>query len=284
MTTFLDYTREAYFSLEKAWAASENKLIIIRAISQKMKDNIDAAPDEATKEFWRHRKYRWDDLRTRARWASRFMGRNISKMRYDQHIQGICNKIYMMAGGKVLPDFKFKRLSSPLSFTVEPCQLCKSLQQSFSPNDKKLRSETSPWDDQFYEILIALAHDAYKVMGTGLYYREKIRELEPTLTGNSPGGYPWSEVIQMWDVMLEHSRQFLFHGRACFATTELVMQKQEDNIQGSRLEGRQFGLNRKYFNEPDDTFKCVTGLYAINRELLCATCKQAVEPEIFSRG
>ncbi len=282
--SFLEITADAYRSLGVSWAASTNKLRITRAICRYCEQRIREAGDEQERDRWLRRKYRWDDLRVRARWASRFMGRNDTKLEPFQHVQGACHKIYTLAGGAELPDFEFRRIRTPLSFTAEPCVDCKALEATFSPDDQALREVTTPWRRQYYRILEALASDAYRVMGTGRYYRAQIKAIEPTLTGKAPSGVPWQRILRLWDVMMQHSKQFLFSGRGCFMGTETKMQTEYEGLPPEELDDKRLDLNIKYYSRGDTTMKCVGGLYAINTDQLCPTCLGNLEADPIKRG
>ena len=216
-------------------------------------------------------KIAWRDLMTRSQWCFRWM---------DRKLYPLAQNIIYRLGGRTLPKLRRIRLLNPISFTVEPCNLCKKLEASFAPNDKPLRKKTKPFWTQHHLLFETLVWGAYAVRGSGLYFYEKLNNIRGELTEQK-----YIQPLQLYDTGMKGSEDYLAYGRQCFSRTEIGRTLEKDNWrQRSRVEPLEINIEFKYTSIKEDKLKAVSGLYALNPELLCKKCRQNVEPKPIKWG
>ena len=282
---FLQYTEGCYKSTGIAWGTAMNKRDILNEVIGGINKEIELASSEEEKRVLYDKRNKWQDLRTRAQWCTNFLGhRDLDKTTFKTCCQSLLNHIYISAGGTKRYQYKTYQLLSPVSFVTEPCDLCKALEYGFYPDDLIIRTPSEPWTTQYDHMLQSLVADAYKVIGSGYYYYNKIQVIKDTLTGNSSAGVPWTKILSMWDIILEWGRNFLYFGRQCFVNTELKRQQEFYNMIDGRLEPVSVAMNDKYFHTNEFTMKCEGGLFALNTDLLCDACKANLEDDPIELG
>ena len=207
----------------------------------------------------------WQDVMTRAGAAAKF---------YNTEIRVLLRSAYEYAGGDLssLKKFKRKRLGNPLSFSGEICSSCRTLETSFTANDEYYREVTVPWYEQYVRLFEGLVEDSYRTMGMGMSLTDEVDLIRGDLTSVDQ-----ERAIKTWDGIIEHSRNFLYWGRNCFADSEKFFNQQFSNIQRSRLNNLEILVRSKYLENNERTLKSIGGLFAINRELLCEDCLALVE-------
>ncbi len=262
---FITATKSTFYATRLVYWAVVNKLNICRQYR-------DAADPGSLEEN------RWKDLVIRSRWCTEFLGNSLAGD-IDKGLSKLLSRIVEQTDGTKYLDIAPRRIVTPISFTAEPCSLCKSLEASFTPDDDQLRDTSRPWEERYRLITQALITDAFKIMGAGNYFYDAIASFRDTLTGNTPAGFPYSQVLAMWDTGIETSRRFLDTGKNCYSFTERVTFEKVNNLQPARRETIGIEIDNKYATTPGTTLKAVSGLYAINTELLCKTCQTLVEED-----
>ena len=208
----------------------------------------------------------WWDLQTRSREASA----------HARVVDGFCREAYELAGGdpQDLPSLTSIRVAQPLSFSSAPCAGCVALEDSFSPTDTQQREATDPWYDQYVTIFDDLVALIYKGTAAALWFDTQIAPLRAGMTGTN-------EVlaVKRWDVLVEGSRNMLYYGRNCFATSEVVGHQQFEDLPGSQRSRLEIETRQKFVTRNEGAYTAAGGIYTINPELLCPTCVPLVEPQ-----
>ena len=264
----IDATKGTWKACRLTMYSAKNKLDVVhdghRAASSRGKEDD---------EYWL-----WKDLSVRAGWCTGFLGKAVNKEKLESSLSSLLWRIAYYTTGEDLQDITPVRIMTPISFTAEPCAICKTLEQSYTPDDAVIRNGELDFRERYRIILDHLVADAYKIMAAGYYYYEKIEEIRDTLTGVTPAGHEWSKVLDMWDAGMERSQRFLENGRMCYAQSERAAIIKVEDVMKSQRESIVISQEAKYANAKPGTLKAVSGLYALNTELLCTTCKATVEP------
>lgn len=262
---FLEATKGVFRSTRLVYWSVVNKIEILRSYR--------AAAIPGTLEH-----HRWNDLLIRNRWCTNYLGDAV-RGDVDRGLSNLISRCILYTSGEIMQDIRPLRITTPISFTSEPCAMCKALEASFTPNDGHLRNTSINWVTRYKNLLQALISDSYKIHSAGNYYYAIINSYRDTLTGNTPAGYPYSDCFKMWDIGMETSRRFLDTGRNCYSLTERVTREKIDNIQHARRENIGIDLDHKFATTDSSVLKSEGGLFALNTELLCSNCKDNVEAD-----
>ena len=207
----------------------------------------------------------WADVKVRAAWGAKFQ-RQDALPRFEAAYKSL---------NLPVPTTSLKqiRIDTPVSFTQEPCDLCKTLEVSFTPNDQEQRTQTVPWEDQYIKIFESVVADTYKQMAASRWIYAKIdsvREDEP----------PSSDLtLSIGDATLGIAETYFQYGRGCFVRTELHQSPRFRKwFNQSRHKWADVDLNKKYLaSNPVNEYTAAGGLFMLNKELLCPACAANVE-------
>ena len=226
----------------------------------------------------RFKHMRWSDLRTTVKWISNHTGRGTG-MGFTGTQVDYLKHVYKITYGEDYDIEVPKRFRTATTFTQEPCDQCKKLEQTNPGNDDILTTRTNPWKEQYYHIMQAVVADGYKAFCGLKWFDKQVDKIKDTLTGNTPAGKPWRNAYLHWKIGVGSSQVLFYNGRECFFKTDVSAFNQFQNVKKGNRENTWLDIAEKYINLGEETLQCVGGLYVLDESKLCEKCKPNVEPD-----
>ncbi len=217
---------------------------------------------------------RWADLRTRIHWGERYYGAPAEFKVIGA--RAFLVKAYVALGlpEKDIGDIeKYQNMGiiNPLTFSVEPPQKIKDLENKFEPELSYIDDPALDWQTRWERMFNQHSANMFKACGQGNWTTKVLDR--STATGDT------ELVIANWELLNEMSRNYLYISRACLAQAEGAFRLVQNPLpEDEEIRDRENTLLRsKYIMTNETSMKCEGGLFAINYHKLPKEWQAKVE-------
>ena len=269
--TLKECTERGYYYSALVYGSARNKWKIVSQLRNNVQVILDTL-DKDSQEFEDTQvvKNRWADVSTRLNWLWKFTSTGFGT---GESVKHLLEQIYVLLGEDVndLVDFDsydYLPILSPMSFTEEPPQEIKDLESVFEAEDSIFRDDSS-LETQYFTIFNYLLLDVYRFMAMGCW-------LDSQLDRTNIIGDDFDLALDIWDIIIESSKNFLYQSRTCFATTEIETMKYFKNQDPADIRFMHT-TKKKFLDSKEHLLAAVGGLYKINYDKLPEEWKSKVE-------
>jgi len=255
-----DVTYVGYKSMAILWGISSNYWDIVKVFRKQAESKqSEYAPGSTENVRWEKIKDRWNDLAVRISWEMKYL--NGSYGGYGLGVEKMLSQLWSYLGydHKDLPAFssyKHLPLLLPTTFKVEPPNNISSIeQQPISKEDTELRSpirNEKEFQDRYITLFNGTVFRIYTSIGLGMW-------LNSVLDRDSADDY----ALDLWDIVLEGSRNFMYYSRSCLSESEASNVQYFDGKQTDTQE--KMRIRAKYIRKHENTLTVNGGVYAINK-------------------